>query len=360
MMSPIFVDYSYFILLHKMLLSLLLVFVLPCHQWCLVSGIKAPAAFLLPSRSQSVLHPSSTRLFQLRLNDALASTKSKKSRVPSTLPSWNNTFAEKEIEDLEAFLDSATLGIGRGHRMELKYDTNHLEIPAQTITDKHNHVIFRPRICQRLDEDQDLKSSIPRHQQQTTALVFLPGCFLEPLHYESLALAIQAQSKHPVWIVVPKLFLNSATPWTVPRAVKEAIASLQSLGYPSEKKVFIGGHSLGGTFLPAILKELGQFSGIAGKIQLGSFVVRAHRENNDAAYRSMPRLTVAGDLDGLIRASRISEDIQHHVLDPINAGQDADQTRLTHSVVLIPGMVRDIVMYFHFNCFAAVGGSSCL
>ena len=54
----------------------------------------------------------------------------------------------------------------------------------------------------------------------------------------------------------------------------------------------------------------------------------------------MPRLTVAGDLDGLIRSSRIAEDIEHHVFGPIDAGQDEDQARMDHSVVLIPGMVR--------------------
>lgn len=47
---------------------------------------------------------------------------------------------------------------------------------------------------------------------------------------------------------------------------------------------------------------------------------------------------MVGDLDGLVRPSRIAEDIKRHVLNPIDSGEDATATRLGHSVVLIQGM----------------------
>lgn len=221
--------------------------------------------------------------------------------------------------------------------------TNIVSAPAQKIIDKHNHVIYRPAI----DQGEVDHTSKQQNIGQQTAFVLLPGCFLEPEQYGALALAIQNQSTHPAWIVVPKLFANMANPLTLPQAVTEAMDSLHSLGYPSENKVFVGGHSLGGIFIPHLLEQLDQDTrqSIAGTIQLGSFVMRQHREGKDLffraqdmLYKTIPRLTLAGDVDGLIRSSRIAEDIRHHVLDPINAGRDADQTRLNHTVILVPGM----------------------
>lgn len=116
---------------------------------------------------------------------------------------------------------------------------------------------------------------------------------------------------------------------------------MNSLGYPSDSKVFVGGHSLGGVFLPEILEQLDAAGekNVCGSIQLGSFITRKHRDAKKKSSKSMPSLTVSGDLDGLIRTSRIAEDIEKSVLRPISAGCDEEQARLDHSVVLIPGMV---------------------
>lgn len=235
---------------------------------------------------------------------------------PQTHIPWDNEFATEQIEELRATSASEMTQI----------DTK-LE-PARRIIGKNKHIIFKPA----MNEGAKLE-----HQ---TAIVLLPGCFLEPIKYEKLALAIQEQSDHPLWVVVPKLFLNAAMPWTAQKAVEESIGALQSLGYPTDKKVFVGGHSLGGIFLPQVLEHLDR-SNVAGNIQLGSFISREQRKMKNAAYRTMPTLTVVGDLDGLIRSSRIAEDIEHHVLRPIATGQDADETRLNHSAVLIPGMVSE-------------------
>lgn len=300
--------------------------------------------------------------------------------------SWYNDFAIQEINELEALGSTALLpdhvDVVKPSTLPLKDDDvddteksinieEHqvsITTPAERIIHEHNHVIYKPPLVQQSTTE---ATSSDLQQQQQTALIFLPGCFLNPIEYEKLALAIQTKSSphRPTWIVIPKLVFNMATPLTVPRAVKECINALHTHGYPTtsttknKKSIFIGGHSLGGTFLPQILSNLNveDRMSIAGKIQLGSFVVRSSRKDKEAMYRSIPRLTVAGDLDGLIRASRIAEDVQHHVLNPILArsggggddgdggnGMDADKgyeekIRLDHCVVLIPGMVSTLL-----------------
>lgn len=89
----------------------------------------------------------------------------------------------------------------------------------------------------------------------SAALVFLPGCLLEPKQYDALASAIQQQSKQSLWIVIPKLPFDMANPLTVPLAVHHSIANLHKEGF--DGKIFVGGHSLGGTFLSDVMKENG-------------------------------------------------------------------------------------------------------
>ena len=334
----------HYILVIKML-YLSSVFVLLCHS---------SSAFLPPTITTKYTNPSTTLSYsKLFYKNEKATTDEVETAAEATSIVWDNEDATEQVGDLVDILsgsdsksvDQTEKTGSNADDIKAYIDDMPPTLPAQTIIHKNNHVIFRPALQENLIANPVMETSTsqPLRLQQQTAVVFLPGCFLEPMQYEALALAIQEQSTHPVWVVVPKLFLNAANPWSAPRAVKESVNALHTLGYPSDSKVFLGGHSLGGHFLPHILDKLepNDRKNIAGKIQLGSFVGRDQREDEDAAYRSMPRLTVAGDLDGLIRSSRIAEDIEHHVLGPIaDAGQDEDQARMDHSVVLIPGMVR--------------------
>ena len=259
---------------------------------------------------------------------------------------WDSTNAVDQINDLERMNngdDDVSVDVDKDIS-----STATTILPAQTIIHKHNHIIFRPTLredaltttaADRNERDESMSTSQTQYLQQQTALVFVPGAFLDPLQYEALALAIQEQSTHPIWVVVPKLFLNAANPLSIPYAMKECILGLQSSGYPLQNRIFIGGHSLGGTFLPKVLEQLdpSDLTNIAGMILLGSFVERKHRKNKNAAYRSIPRLTVVGDLDGVVRAARIAEDIEHHAHVDVSR-ENTDEARLDHSVVLIKGM----------------------
>jgi hypothetical protein len=189
-------------------------------------------------------------------------------------------------------------------------------------------------------------------RDHTTALILLPGCLLQPHQYETVAKAIQIEfDGNQCWVVVPKLPLDMANPWSVPRAVRRSIAALRAVGYPHDRPVYVGGHSLGGIFLPNLLDEPDNdlVDQIAGLVQLGSFVSREQKRKQKkqqrdgiiaattkSAFDRTPRLVLNGDLDGLIRVARIAEDFYNHV---VLAG-DTERDRLHHAVVLVRGMVR--------------------
>jgi hypothetical protein len=189
-------------------------------------------------------------------------------------------------------------------------------------------------------------------RDHTTALILLPGCLLQPYQYETMAKAIQREFDGQCWVVVPKLPLDMANPWSVPRAVRQSIATLRAAGYPRDRPVYVGGHSLGGIFLPNLLDDdepdNDLVDQIAGLVQLGSFVSREQKRKQKkkerdgiiaatrSAFDRTPRLVLNGDLDGLIRVARIAEDFYNHV---VLAG-DTERGRLHHAVVLVRGMVR--------------------
>lgn len=230
-----------------------------------------------------------------------------------------------------------------------------------------------------------IKDTTTKH----TALVLLPGCLLEPTQYTALAQALHAEiaalqnqnndnEQVALWVVIPKLPWNMANHLTVGPSVRQAIQALRQAGYPTTAaegddndgdNIFVGGHSLGGIFLPNLLQDDRTILGeerIAGLVQLGSFIGRAHRKKasttatqerdtsrgsdstSSTLFDKTPRLILNGDLDGLIRVSRIAEDYHNHVIREGNT----EEAKLHHSVVLVPGMVR---LYMcignHFHLF---------
>lgn len=175
------------------------------------------------------------------------------------------------------------------------------------------------------------KRNLPADQH--TALVLLPGCFLEPSQYQAVATAIQERSQQAVWISVPRVPATMANPITTPWAVRASWQALQDAGYPGQA-TFVGGHSLGGVFLNNHGLNDNQ---VAGHVHIGSFRQRTDGSEHD----HLPRLTLTGDLDGMIRTSRIAEDVHRHV----RAKGDSPAQRLQHAVVLVQGMVRTYESY---------------
>lgn len=132
-----------------------------------------------------------------------------------------------------------------------------------------------------------------------------------------------------MWVHIPKQ--DFSTPLTVGHAVRWALGDLQRNGYSGET-VFVGGHSLGGAFLPSVLDVVREVDGL---VHLGCIMARS--TDADAALTetvNLPILTVCGDLDGLVRTSRIAEDYYRNV----EVIGNRREQKLKHAVVLVPGM----------------------
>jgi Alpha/beta hydrolase family len=173
-----------------------------------------------------------------------------------------------------------------------------------------------------------------------TAIILLPGCQLKPQQYHTVARRVQDESNRPTYVVVPKMPLDIPNPLVVPAIVQRALEDLQKAGYQSDK-VFIGGHSLGGVFLPDIICKDGSTPGlqedqILGMIYLGSFLARG--TTDDSVLHNFPSLTLTGDLDGMVRVSRIAEDYHRNVVSKLNSTATMEEAQLHHSVVLVEGM----------------------
>ena len=175
---------------------------------------------------------------------------------------------------------------------------------------------------------------LSKRNKQQTSIILLPGCQLTPRQYENVAKAIQQSSDQAVWIAIPKFPLDVANPLVVPSAVKSALEELQKQGYKGEK-TFVGGHSLGGVFLPSVFDEPGlKEEQVSGTIKLGCF--QARDTPKDSSLKALPSLTLTGELDGMIRASRIAEDYHRNVLSCKQG--NSEETKLHHAVVLVEGM----------------------
>lgn len=167
-------------------------------------------------------------------------------------------------------------------------------------------------------------SSSKEPRQSETAVVFLPGCMMDPSQYNGLVQAIQELSNQKVWVDVPNLPFKMANPLTVPNAIKQSIQNLRKNGYKG-KKIFLAGHSLGGVFLPDQLTKEFEME-IAGMIFVGSF------EPRSGVPVDVPRLTVCGELDGLVRTSRIAEAYHQSSTETVTPNE------LHKPVVLVEGM----------------------
>jgi Alpha/beta hydrolase family len=168
-----------------------------------------------------------------------------------------------------------------------------------------------------------------RDLKGSSALVFVPGCSVKPEQYESLVQSIQQQSDQNLWVIVPSVPMGAANPLTIRHVIKDSIEKLRSSGYSGEN-TFLGGHSLGAAFLPSILDEFK--NEVAGLVMLGSFVTRDTQNVVDS--NKVPTLTLCGELDGLVRTSRIAESYHH----AITSKGDTDEAKLNNPVVLIEGM----------------------
>jgi Alpha/beta hydrolase family len=177
------------------------------------------------------------------------------------------------------------------------------------------------------------KITLPHSQH--TSLVLLPGALVKPEQYRDVARTIQQSSEQAVWISIPAV-QPVANPLTIGQVVQDAFARLKRFGFPGTK-TFVGGHSLGGAFLPEMFNQGISVGQVEGLIHLGCILSR-QAETDDRVQR-LPHMVLAGELDGLVRASRVAEDYHRYVVRKQQSKEnDSNQAMLNHAVVLVPGM----------------------
>ncbi|XP_021370099.1 uncharacterized protein LOC110461120 isoform X2 [Mizuhopecten yessoensis] len=138
-------------------------------------------------------------------------------------------------------------------------------------------------------------------------LIIVPGAYIAGSAYKPVGEAIQADSDLKVWVaLLDGFFGNLANPLQLGGAVNKAKAELTKRG---AKQVFLAGHSLGGQLTANYV--LNHHNGLSGALLFASYLTR----NVEPTSYPVPVLTIAGDLDGLVRITRIQESFEQLVAD---------------------------------------------
>lgn len=212
------------------------------------------------------------------------------------------------------------------------------KLALNTIKEPQQHLILKPEFSREQTEEFESK-------KDATALILIPGCLVKPEQYNGLLDQVQREynshNRQELWCMVPRVPFGMVNPITLPYILQNAIHELEEAGYEGDS-IFIGGHSLGAAFLLDELKPKRGSSSIrpsngmkiAGVLHLGAFPPRRH--NHKRWLDPVPQLTLVGDLDGLVRTSRIAETFHHAIVEKGNG----DSAKTHRPVVLIQGMVR--------------------
>ncbi|XP_060075580.1 uncharacterized protein LOC132555248 [Ylistrum balloti] len=138
-------------------------------------------------------------------------------------------------------------------------------------------------------------------------LIIVPGAYIDGSAYKPLGEAIQADSDLKVWVaLLGGFFGNLANPLQLGGAVNKAKSELTKRG---AKHIFLAGHSLGGQLTANYV--LNHYRGLSGALLFASYLPR----NVEPTSYPVPVLTIAGDLDGLVRLTRIQESYEGLVPD---------------------------------------------
>jgi len=134
-------------------------------------------------------------------------------------------------------------------------------------------------------------------------LTIIIGARVPAKEYVSLAAEIQKQSPFKLWVAIPEWLFDVPEPIDIKSRITETISAARKAGFTSIglQDVFLAGHSLGGIFGRQVASSMG----LAGLILLGSYTARDGSES--LTEYGIPVLTLAGDLDGLTRITRIAE-----------------------------------------------------
>jgi hypothetical protein len=161
------------------------------------------------------------------------------------------------------------------------------------------------------------------------AFLLFQGAQVTPDQYVALAQKIQnVTANHmKLWVTIPSAFLDLENPASIGVDAVKTISDTLDAGYAG-KDFYVGGHSLGGIAVQEWVRDNYQAQSIKGMVLMGSTLMRKYRGTDSV----VPTLSIAGELDGLFRVTRMAEEYYNRIIHGTTSG--AANT----PVVVIPGM----------------------
>ncbi|MDN4526008.1 alpha/beta hydrolase [Fictibacillus fluitans] len=144
-------------------------------------------------------------------------------------------------------------------------------------------------IKQEVQHKGDLYIYKPKSQEMKDGIIFYPGAKVEPEAYSYWAKKL---SDEGYLVIIPEMPLNLAL------LGKNKAEDAMKL-YPSIKKWYLGGHSLGGPASAGYSLE--HQNKVKGLIFLGSYTT----ESSDLSKAKFPLLSITGERDGLSTPTKI-------------------------------------------------------
>lgn len=145
-------------------------------------------------------------------------------------------------------------------------------------------------------------------------LIYIQGADIEPSAYIPLVEEIQktAQKTMKMWVGIPQFLNNAANPAVLDKGIERVLQKLSAVGM-NTSTLILAGHSLGGAMVQ--LWSDTNKERVSAQILMGAFLTRSWKKDYIFQY-SVPTLTIAGELDGLARPTRMAEAYYTQLLDP--------------------------------------------
>lgn len=189
-------------------------------------------------------------------------------------------------------------------------------------------ILYGALICSGLAEQVILKPS-QRFSGPDAALIFISGAQIPPEAYIPMFKQVQNHSEGiQLWIAAPQFIADLAV-IGVDLKIAQIKQDLIKQGFPQNGKFMLAGHSLGSAQIQG--HAVNHPNDYQGMILMSGPINRKFR-NLDKEI-PVPTLTLVGEVDGLVRMSRIAESVQTQMINP-----PKQDWKNKFPVVLIPGI----------------------
>jgi len=158
----------------------------------------------------------------------------------------------------------------------------------------------------------------PKESGKKVGLVLLGGAMIIHTTYEPMLkklTEVAASKGISLYTGSPWHIGTGTMPFEVKKHVRNVIKDMYAAGLPRDAPMFYGGHSQGSVFIQEFVKDeaWGNSRTIpheaAGQILMGGFLAR--KSLTPEFDYPVPTLTLAGELDGLARVTRMAESAYH-------------------------------------------------